>query len=60
MKIKSLSYMYEWNEQWRAMPPNCRKAYRYEKNRARRMERRILNRMVEELVVEELSGRSER
>ena len=53
-KIRNLSYEFMVNEQWRSMPPKCRKCYRDNLNKARRKERRILNRMVEELVVEEL------
>lgn len=60
MKVKSMSHEYRMNEQWYGMPPKCRKRYRYELRALRKRERRILNRMVEQMVAEELSGRSER
>lgn len=55
-KIKTLSYSFMVNEQWRSMPPKCRKCYSSNLDKLRRKERRILNRMVEEMVVEELSN----
>lgn len=59
-KIRSMSHEYRMKEQWYGMPPKCRKRYRDELRMLRKRERRALNRMVEEMVAEELSGRSER
>ena len=54
-KIKTLSYEFMVNEQWHGMPPKCRKCYSNNLDKLRRKERRALNRMVEQLVIEELS-----
>jgi len=56
MKIRSMSHEYRMNEQWYAMPPQCRKAYRDNLQALRQRERHLLNQFVEELVVEELGN----
>jgi len=59
MKIRSMSHEYKMNEQWYGMPPKCRKRYRDELKTLRRRERRVLDRMVEDLVIEELGNDSD-
>ena len=56
MKIRSMSHEYRMNEQWYAMPPQCRKSYRDNLQALRQRERHLLNQFVEEMVVEELGN----
>lgn len=58
-KIRSLSQEFRMNEQWYGMPPKSRKCYRDNLRALRRRERRELNRLVEQQVVEELTQSAE-